>query len=74
MSQKEVISGFVGEFVWSARVEPVESHRYLLDEVLLASGESETVGLLFGTLEQLREYAQEVAEFMVGSRQRSSDE
>lgn len=73
MPQKEVISGQVGEATWTARIEPLEGQRYLLDEVRLASGKIEIVGLVFSALEHLRQYSQEVAESMVSLRPRSSD-
>lgn len=75
MPQKEIISGGEGGSAWAARVEPMEEHRYLLDEVVLvASGRRDTVGLVFSTIEHLRWYAQEVAESIASTRPRSSDE
>lgn len=69
MPFKEVISGDVGDSAWIARVEPLENSRYLLDEVkAIGSGQSETVGLVFSTMEHLRSYAQEVAESIMGRK------
>lgn len=75
MPFKEMISGGAGEAAWTARVEPLESNRYLLDEVrTVGSGRSETVGLVFSTMDHLRKYAQEVAESMAGWKTRAADE
>ncbi|GAA0913183.1 hypothetical protein GCM10009552_28740 [Rothia nasimurium] len=75
MPFKEVISGGVGDSAWIARVEPLENSRYLLDEVkAIGSGQSETVGLIFSTMEHLRSYAQEVAESIMERKYHAPDE
>lgn len=75
MPFKEVISGGVRDSAWTARVEPLENSRYLLDEVkATGSGQSETVGLIFSTMEHLRRYAQEVAESIMSRKSRTPDE
>ncbi|URX62074.1 hypothetical protein KR767_18815 [Luteibacter anthropi] len=75
MPFKEVISGDVGEVAWTARVEPLENSRYLLDEVkAIGSGQAETVGLIFSTMEHLRSYAQEVAESIMERKYPAPDE
>ena len=75
MPFKETISGGVGEAAWTARVDPLENNRFLLDEVTFAgSGRAETVGLVFSTMDHLLKYAQEVAESMAGRKARATDD